>query len=403
MNKVKLLLLVLVLVVSSTIKAQEITKTKFGKGIFDIVAADSSWSMKFGARFQTLFIGEWNLNDTAGITDGTSNFLTRRARLKFDGYAYSPKLEYKLELGLSNRDISGASAHTSNAPNYIFDAVLKWNFYKNLTLWAGQTKLPGNRERVVSSGNLQFVDRSLLNNAFNIDRDMGAQLRHEFKVGENFEIREIVAVSQGEGRNVTSDNLGGYQWTTRVELLPFGSFQKEGDYSGSDLQREKKPKLSVAASYDVNNKAVKTRSNMGSYMVTDNGFFETDIHTLFVDMMFNYKGFSVMAEYANREAEQAIAKNSDGSKTGAVVNVGKGINAQMGYLFKNNWELATRFTYIELDKKITGDDIERQYTLGVSKYIVGHKLKVQSDMSYLDVQGSKDNELMYRLQIDLHF
>lgn len=401
MNKVKLLLIAFV--VSLTINAQEVTKQKFGKGIFDIVAADSSWSMKFGARFQTLFIGEWNLNDTAGITDGTSNFLTRRARLKFDGFAYSPKLEYKLELGLSNRDISGASTHTSNAPNYIFDAVLKWNFYKNFTLWAGQTKLPGNRERVISSGNLQFVDRSLLNNAFNIDRDMGTQLRHEFKIGENFEVREMVAVSQGEGRNVTADNLGGYQWTSRVELLPFGSFQKEGDYSGSDLQREQKPKLSIAASYDVNNKAVKTRSNMGSYMETDNGFFETDIHTLFVDMMFNYKGFSLMAEYANREAEQAIAKNSDGSLTGDVVNVGKGLNAQVGYLFKNNWELATRFTYIEMDKKITGDDIERQYTFGVSKYIVGHKLKVQSDMSYLDVQGSKDNELMYRLQIDLHF
>jgi len=110
-----------------------------------------------------------------------------------------------------------------------------------------------------------------------------------------------------------------------------------------------------------------------------------------------------MAEYANREAEQAIAKNSDGSKTGAVVNVGKGLNTQMGYLFKNNWEVATRFTYIEMDKKITKEDIVRQYTLGVSKYIVGHKLKVQSDFSYLDVQGSNDNELMYRLQIDLYF
>jgi len=57
-------LLLIVLVVSSVVKAQEVTKTKFGKGILDVVAADSSWSMKFGARFQTLFIGEWNLNDT---------------------------------------------------------------------------------------------------------------------------------------------------------------------------------------------------------------------------------------------------------------------------------------------------------------------------------------------------
>ncbi|MCB0379976.1 MAG: porin [Flavobacteriales bacterium] len=400
MYKIKLVLITLI---SSTAIAQEVTNQKFGKGIVNVIAADSSWSMNFGARFQTLFIGEWNLNDTAGFTNGNSNFSIRRARLKFNGFAYSPKLQYKIELGLSNRDISGASPQTSNAPNYIYDAVLKWNFYKKFTLWVGQTKLPGNRERIISSGNMQFVDRSLLNSAFNIDRDMGAQLRHNFKIGEKFEVREIVAVSQGEGRNVTADNLGGYQWSSKVEILPFGSFEKDGDYSGSDLSREKKPKLSVAVSYDVNNKAVKTRSNMGNYMVTDKGFFETDIHTLFVDMMFKYKGFSVMAEYANREAEQAIAKNSDGSKTGAVVNVGKGLNTQMGYLFKNNWEVATRFTYIEMDKKITKEDIVRQYTLGVSKYIVGHKLKVQSDFSYLDVQGSNDNELMYRLQIDLYF
>ena len=40
----------------------------------------------------------------------------------------APKLKYKLELGLSNRDISGASEFTSNAPRYILDAVIKWNF-----------------------------------------------------------------------------------------------------------------------------------------------------------------------------------------------------------------------------------------------------------------------------------
>ena len=401
MTKIKLLLAAII--ISTTIVAQEKTNSKFGKGILNFVAADTSWSMKFSARFQTLFIGEWNLNDTAGITEGTSSFLTRRARLKFDGFVYSPKLEYKIELGLSNRDIAGASSHTSNSPNYIFDALLKWNFYKNFSLWAGQTKLPGNRERVISSGNLQFVDRSLLNNEFNIDRDFGGQLRHYFKLGEKFEIREMIAVSQGEGRNVTDNNLGGYQWTGRAEVLPFGEFSKEGDYSGSDLERESHPKLSIAATYDKNNHAVKTKSNMGNYMVTDKGYFETDINTYFVDMMFKYKGFSLMAEYAAREAEQAIAKNSDGTKTKAVVNVGTGINAQMGYLFKNNWEVATRFTYIELDKKITGKDIERQYTLGLSKYIVGHKLKIQSDASYLNIQGSKDYELMYRLQIDVHF
>ena len=226
MNKIKLMLIAVFTVFLTSLYSQEITKTKFGKGLYNVVAADSSWSMKFGARFQTLFIGEWNLNEDDGITEGSSKFLTRRARLKFDGFAYSPKLQYKLELGLSNRDVSGASAYTSNSPRYILDAVLKWNFYKNLTLWVGQTKLPGNVERVVSSANLQLVNRSLLNSRFNIDRDIGAQLRHHFKIG-NIVIREIISGSQGEGRNITSDNLGGYQCYLLETLTAKESIQEE--------------------------------------------------------------------------------------------------------------------------------------------------------------------------------
>lgn len=399
-SKIKLGLVLLVFSLQSF--SQEVTKTKFGKGLYNVIAADSSWSMKFGARFQTLFIGEWNLNDDDGITDGSSKFLIRRSRLKFDGFAFSPKLQYKLELGLSNRDMSGASAHTSNSPRYILDAVLKWNFYKNFTLWMGQTKLAGNRERVVSSGNLQFVDRSLLNSRFNIDRDMGAQLRHKFKLGKIL-FREVVSVSQGEGRNVTADNLGGYQWTSRFEVLPFGAFKSKGDYSSSDIKREEKPKLALGVTYDFHDRAVKSRSNMGSYMVNDFGYFETDISTIFVDAMFKYNGFSLMAEYADRTAEDAIAKNTDGTETGDIVSVGSGVNAQIGYLFKSNWEVATRFTQIQLDKEITGKDIETQYTLGVSKYFSGHKLKVQSDVSYLTVENSDNSRLMYRLQMDIHF
>jgi hypothetical protein len=37
----------------------------------------------------------------------------------------------------------------------------------------GQTKLPGNNQRVVSSGSLEFTDRTINNSRFNIDRDFG--------------------------------------------------------------------------------------------------------------------------------------------------------------------------------------------------------------------------------------
>ncbi len=346
---------------------------------------------------QFLTIANWE----DGATN-ESNFLVRRARLKFDGYAFTPKLKYKLELGLSNRDISGASKFTNNAPRYILDAVMKWNFSGNFELWFGQTKLPGNRERVISSANLQQVDRSLLNKRFNIDRDLGIQLRHHFNLSDKFVVKEVLSIAQGEGRNVTTGNLGGYQYTGRLELLPFGDFTSKGDYKGSDLKRESTPKLAFGASYDYNNNAVKTRSNQGSYMETDTGFYETNITTLFLDAMFKYKGFSFMAEYADRDVKDPFAKNSDGSLTGDIVQVGNGLNLQTGYLLKNDWEISGRFTNIELDKTITGKNQEQQYTLGVSKYIVGHSLKVQSDVSYLDVIGG-NNELMYRLQFDIHY
>lgn len=381
-------------------QAQEVKAPKFGKGILNIKGEDNSWSMNLSARMQFLAISQWESED-GNLSNPESNFLVRRARLKFKGFAFSPKLQYKIELGLSNRDISGASAFTSNSPRYILDAVIKWNFHGNFTLWAGQTKLPGNRERVISSGDLSLVDRSLLNSRFNIDRDLGIQLRHHFKLSKNFIVREMFSISQGEGRNVTTGNLGGHQYTGRVEMLPFGSFTGKGDYKGSDLKREENFKLAIGATYDFNNNAVKNRSNLGSYMETDTGFYETNINSFFIDAMLKYKGFSFMGEYASRDAKDPIAKNADGTTTGDIVQIGNGLNLQAGYLFKNNYEVTGRYTNIDLDQ-ITGKALEQQYTLGVSKFIVGHKLKIQTDISYLSKENS-NNQLMYRLQFDVHF
>ena len=215
-------------------------------------------------------------------------------------------------------------------------------------------------------------------------------------------MREIFSIAQGEGRNITSGNLGGHQFTGRLEFLPLGEFISKGDYSGSDLKREEKPKLMLAVTYDHNNNAVKNRSNQGSYMSNDVGYYETDIQTLFVDAMFKFKGFSLMAEYADRDADDPIAKNSDGTLTGDEVQVGNGLNIQAGYLMPSNWEISGRYTNIELDKNITGKVPENQYTLGLSRFIVGHKLKVQTDFGYRMVDGT-DDKLFWRMQVDIHF
>ena len=382
--------------------SQEISDTKFGKGMINFVAKDSSFSLKFAPRIQSRFESQWDYNGS-GYAAKELNFLIRRARLKFDGYAFSPKLVYKLELGLSNRDISGANEFNRNTPRYILDALLRWNFYENFELWAGQTKLPGNIERVVSSGDLQLIDRSQLNSKFNIDRDMGVQLRHKTKWGSTVVTREKFAISQGEGRNVTEGNEGGLQYTSRFELLPFGEFSSKGDYSQGDLAREKSLKTMVSVTYDYNQKAVKTRSNMGSYMyLADGSLFETDITTWFVDTMIKYNGFSIMGEYAKRTADQIFVVEKDGkTRTGDLVNVGSAINIQTSYLFENNIEMTVRYTTLDYETITKIADVN-QWTFGWSKYVVGHKLKVQADLSFTQKNDQKD-AVQFRTSFDFHF
>ena len=400
--KLKITIVAVLLLAITSLNAQEISDTSFGKGLINFVAKDSSFSVKFAPRFQVRSMSSWDHNGNQyGSPD--HNFIVRRARLKFDGFAYSPKLKYKLELGLSNRDISGANEFNRNTPRYILDAVIMWNFSGNWELWAGQTKLPGNVERVVSSANLQLVDRSLLNSRFNIDRDLGVQLRHKTNLGGDFLMREKFAVSQGEGRNVTEGNEGDLQYTARLEFLPFGTFKSKGDYSQSDLKREAKPKLMLGFTYNYNQGAVRERGFAGDYMIrTDGSIYETDQTTIFADAMFKYNGFSFMGEYAKRTADDEIATELDGlTPTGDLVLTGNALNLQAGYLFKSNYEIAARFTTLEYEN-VTGALPTEQYTLGVNKYVVGHKLKVQSDISYTTLDGNDDN-ITFRLGFDIHF
>ncbi|MTI39894.1 porin [Fulvivirga lutimaris] len=372
------------LAITSGLFAQT-TSDSYGKG-HTITPQDSSFYLKFEARIQTLYSGVRD-QETHIYSD---QILIRRSRLKLEGWAYNPKLSYKFELGLSNRDIaSGGIPQSSNTANIVLDAVVKYNFYKNWTVWMGQTKLPGNIERVISSASLQFVDRSNLNSRMNIDRDVGLQLRYASK-----KFRYIGAISMGEGRNITARNAGGYDYTNRVEWLPFGQFASKGDYKAADLKREEDVKLLIAVTYDHNDRASRQRGQLGRYMSE-----QRTLNTWFVDAHLKYRGLSTMIEYASKEAPDGPVIKDDTGNFLESYYVGTALNAQLGYLFKNNIEVSGRYTEVNPLKETLNAET-KQYTLGLSKYFVGHKLKVQSDISLQNEENSAD-ELMYRFQVEI--
>lgn len=376
--------------------------SKIGK-----ISKDSIWSYQMTGRIQLNTSFNHNL-----INEGQNkiSFLVRRARLKFKGFVLSQNLTYKLELGLSNNDISGSSQFTGNAGRYIIDAYFNWKVNKNFNLVFGQAKLPGNRERIISSGELQLVDRSLLNSNFNIDRDIGLQVWHEFAISKKFTVLNKLSIAQGEGRNITAGNIGGLQYTGKIELFPFGKFDNKGSYVGSDIERTKTPKLALAFAYDFNDNAVRTRGNTGDFMFNDSGFFSSDITTFFSDLMFKYRGFSAMIEYASRDASSDISINEDGTPatdqegnlTNHFIRKGKSYNMQMGYLIGEKWEVAGRYTNVNFVPFTNQIKNQKQYTLGLSKYLMKHKVKIQSDVSLFSVDRKLDN-FQFRFQVEIGF
>lgn len=367
--------------------AQDITRNRFGDGIRH-VAADSSYSMTFHIRIQSLYEGNYSLARKEYI-DG---FQIRRSRLKFGGFAFTPRLKYKIELALANADIrGGAVPESGNTSNIVLDAYLTWNFWRDWSLVFGQKKLPGNRERVISSQELQFVDRSNLNSYFNIDRDAGVQLMYNTN-----HVNLIGALTMGEGRNMIIDNAGGHNYTIRGEYLPFGAFTDEGDYFGSDLVREPSPKLSLAVSYDFNDGASRTGGQLGEFTPVTR-----DLSTIFADAHFKYRGFSSMLEYANRKAPEGPLVYGDEGELLNAFQTGEGFNWQAGYLFENNVEIAGRYTRVT-PESITGRDQNTQYTFNLSRYFRGHNLKIQTDVTFIEEDNS-DDMLMYRLQVELAF
>ena len=99
--KIKLLsCLFFTVVLINSVFAQEISDTKFGKGVINFIAKDSSFSVKFAPRIQSRYQSQWDYSGE-DYDEAELNFLVRRARLKFGGFAFTPKLKYKNDINIA--------------------------------------------------------------------------------------------------------------------------------------------------------------------------------------------------------------------------------------------------------------------------------------------------------------
>ena len=62
------------LLLSIHLYGQDISENKFGKGIINTIAEDSSYSVKMNVRMQSLFTTNWGITEEDGFGDSESAF-----------------------------------------------------------------------------------------------------------------------------------------------------------------------------------------------------------------------------------------------------------------------------------------------------------------------------------------
>ena len=371
---------------SITLNAQNTTKIslKQGDGI-RIMAADSSAFMRLRVWFQPMYMVSKPLTDNGKWTSYAG---VQRARLNFTGWIHSPKLRYHLQPMMAAPELRSGLDATAQQEGYtgkvLLDAALKWKFHPNFELWVGQERTRGSYEGFLPAFAMQLVNKSQFNSMFNYNRDIGFQLLGSY--GDKFIIRPQLRWTLGDGRNIVTNNNGGFQYMARVEVLPFGKFN---EVFNTDFKREPTPKLAIGATLDFNHNAARQKGNAGRFMIDDQGNqFYSNVFTFLADAVFKYQGFSANSAFAVRTVER--------SELGFHEAVG--FHLQGGYLLENNYEFAFRYGIVApIGRKVAPGS--REYLIGVSKYINGHPLKVQTDIGLIRNTVFQRTVLQYRFQI----
>jgi len=377
---------------NNDIKLAALPYYSYGKGL-GITSADSLFQLNIRFRMQNraTYINEEG-------EDNRYEAHIRRLRLRLDGYVWNPHFLYVIQLSFAPGDVG--SVHEGDNVNIIRDAAFYYRPNKHWNFVFGQTKLPGNRQRVNSSGALQLTDRTINNARFTIDRDFGFQAYYLNEKEDAFSYNVKTAVSTGEGRNWTKTSDDGVALTGKVEIMPFGKFKNNGIYFEGDVAREETPKLLLSGAFQQNNRAVRTSGQLGNVL-----YEPRTLRSYFADVMFKYNGWAFMSAYMQREASELVTYNPDDITQFNYVYAGKGMDYQLSYIFKNDIELIGRFSNQFVDKEIKPFTPDlKQYSLGVTKYLREHAFKLQAELTFDEktyYSGDIQNNWYLRLQLEI--
>jgi len=310
-----------------------------------------NFTMTLGSRLQVRYNYLERDNDSS-----VSNFSIRRARFSLGGRAYE-HFGYAMQLELAGSSVK------------ILDANVRYQLAPFATFWAGQGKAFFGRQQLNSSGNLNFVDRTLVDGRFSAGRQAGIALIGK-NDSETFEYN--LGIYNGTGINTPNPN-NKHMFVARVVLTPLGAYspvESAHDYPDSPL-------FAIGAS--------------GLHTFTGTGPNETKINRLNIEGAFKIKGWNTTSELY---LEEAMPVGDDRFTT-------TGWYIQSGFLFPNRRnEIALRYGIISPNNVPLNSDVI-EIGGSVSHYILQHRAKIQADIRNVERKALNTNNPEFRLQLQL--
>lgn len=270
---------------------------------FYVKTPDDRFSLKFGSRI--------NFGYTYGIlknAENLSSFDIQHAKFYFGGNAYGTTVQYYVQAAAANNTRNVGLGPVSESPNQGFtleDYYIRLQ-YSGIDLKFGQYKVPFGRQWMIYSGNLDFVDRSIVTQAFLFGRDRGVTFsRYSDKFALSLGAFNGAGTIQAgnpfqlqTGQNQSNDSINqGFLYVSRVTYSPLGQV----GYSEGDVEQTEGHRLELGGGFAYDQ---HRDYDLNLNQITD----DRDVNSISAsgDLTWKSEGFSLQGEYFYRRHQPSV-------------------------------------------------------------------------------------------------
>lgn len=360
---------------------------------FQFTAPNNKFQLQIGGRLQFRFATP---NDQDPITyedfdpERKPVFKINRARLKVGGHTFKPWLKYYFEYEL------GASR--------LLDFRIMIEKWPWMSFKLGQWKTEYSRERMISSGRQQMMERSIINRPFTLDRQQGISVYGHVKKSKVADFNYHLSILTGAGINARENDDGNLLFTGRLQWNFLG---EPVPITGSDLEHHEKPIASVAMAGATNTSQYTRFSSSGGGSLE--GFEEGIPGQYIVDQWLletalMYRSFSWHSELHMKDIRdnvQLYVQRLRGSfwQAGYVLNH----QARKG---KPLFEIAARYAIFRPDLQLPQNK-EKEISVALNCFFNEHRNKLTTDISFFEFEDQSVNaeaqSWRFRVQYEVSF